>query len=127
MVRAFDRRKDFPNPLAQKPPELTASQLTTLIHKDDNGRTPLSWAAGKGHEAIAKLLLETGKVDVDSKSEDGWTPLSWAAESGYEAIAKLLQSSCQRNSPQTSTPPNHLLFHLLHILLSGLLEHSFTT
>lgn len=28
--------------------------------KDNNGRTPLSWAVKKGHEAIVKLLLEKG-------------------------------------------------------------------
>jgi ankyrin repeat protein len=28
--------------------------------KDSYGRTPLLWAAGNGHEAIAKLLVEKG-------------------------------------------------------------------
>ena len=37
-----------------------------------------------------KLLLETGKVDVDSKDSDSRTPLSWAAEFGQEAVVKLL-------------------------------------
>ena len=43
-----------------------------------------------GHEAVAKLLLETGKVDVDSKDSDGRTPLWWAAHGGHEAVARLL-------------------------------------
>jgi ankyrin repeat protein len=43
-----------------------------------------------GHEAIIKLLLETGKVDADSKDSDGQTPLSRAAEHGHKAVVKLL-------------------------------------
>jgi ankyrin repeat protein len=39
---------------------------------------------------VAKLLLDTGKVDVDAKDEDGSTPLSWAAGLGHEAVVKLL-------------------------------------
>jgi ankyrin repeat protein len=58
--------------------------------RDFGGRTPLSWAAGEGNEALSKLLLETGKVKADSRDYYGRTPLSWAAGNGYEAIAKLL-------------------------------------
>jgi len=38
-----------------------------------------------------RLLLDTGKVDADSKDfSDGQTPLSRAAWNGHEAVVKLL-------------------------------------
>ncbi|KAI9778778.1 MAG: hypothetical protein M1839_007868 [Geoglossum umbratile] len=52
--------------------------------------TPLHWAAENGHEAAAKVLLDTGKVDLDSKAGNGQTPLSLAAYMGHEAVVKLL-------------------------------------
>jgi ankyrin repeat protein len=53
-------------------------------------RTPLTWAAIRGHEAIVRLLLETGDVDTNAKASNGWTPLMWAAARGHEAIVRLL-------------------------------------
>jgi ankyrin repeat protein len=62
-------------------------------HWDDadfSGRTPLSWAAGEGHEVVSKLLLETGRVDIDSRDTLGRTPFSWACGDGRETTVKLL-------------------------------------
>ncbi|KAH6883905.1 ankyrin repeat-containing domain protein [Thelonectria olida] len=53
-------------------------------------QTPLSLAAENGHEAIVKLLLDTGNADVNAKDADGLTPLSLVARNGHEAIVKLL-------------------------------------
>jgi hypothetical protein len=61
----------------------------SLDLKDNDGRTPLSWAAEKEHEAVVKLLLEKG-AGLETKDEYGQTPLSWAAEHGHEAVVKLL-------------------------------------
>ncbi|KAI9868593.1 MAG: Ankyrin repeat and death domain-containing protein 1A [Trichoglossum hirsutum] len=55
-----------------------------------DGRTPLSWAAGEGHEAAVKLLLGSGTADVNSRSNSDRTPLSWAALNGHAAIVQLL-------------------------------------
>ncbi|KFZ23699.1 hypothetical protein V502_01827 [Pseudogymnoascus sp. VKM F-4520 (FW-2644)] len=56
--------------------------------KDDDGRTPLSWAAGNGHEDVVKLLL-VNNAEVNLKDTlYGQTPLSWA--SGHGTVVKLL-------------------------------------
>jgi ankyrin repeat protein len=57
---------------------------------DDSGQTSLSWAAGNGHEGVAKLLLDKN-ADIESKVNIySQTPLSWAAKNGHEAVVKLL-------------------------------------
>ena len=55
------------------------------------GRTPLLWAADKGHERIVELLLE--RKDINPHTADskyGRTPLVWAAAGGHSGIVKLL-------------------------------------
>ena len=61
--------------------------------KDEINRTPLSWAAEYGHEAVVRLLLERDGVDINSRDnlyEHNKTPLIWAAENGHEAVVRLL-------------------------------------
>jgi ankyrin repeat protein len=48
-------------------------------------------AAENGYQAAVKLLLETGKADVEARDKFGQTPLSCAAENGYKAVVKRLQ------------------------------------
>ena len=55
------------------------------------GRTPLSFAAGDGHEGVVKLLLGRKDVNPDiPDTEYGRTPLSWAAGNGHNGVVKLL-------------------------------------
>ena len=44
----------------------------------------------KGYDAIVKLLLETGNVNINWKSKTGWTPLSYAIERGHKDVVELL-------------------------------------
>ncbi|PVH90597.1 ankyrin, partial [Periconia macrospinosa] len=46
--------------------------------------------AQHGHVKVAQLLLDTGKVDIDSNDLDGRMPLSWAAENGHVEVVHLL-------------------------------------
>jgi ankyrin repeat protein len=55
-----------------------------------SGRTTLWWAAQNGNKAVVKMLLDTGKVDVNAKDQSGDTLLSWAAQNGCEAVVKIL-------------------------------------
>jgi hypothetical protein len=69
------------------------SALLERLHgvdpEDKGGRTPLSWAAGNGHEVAVKLLLDRG-ANIESKDNDRQTPLLRVADNGNKAVAKLL-------------------------------------
>lgn len=57
--------------------------------RDQNGWTPLHWAAFKGRIKSVKLLLEHGAL-VDTVDDAGYTPLHCAAEAGHLQVALLL-------------------------------------
>jgi ankyrin repeat domain-containing protein 50 len=52
--------------------------------------TLLLSAAKKGDESVIRLLLETGKVNLDLEDENRRTLLSWAVEKGHEAVVRVL-------------------------------------
>ncbi|KAN0069115.1 hypothetical protein V8E54_012744, partial [Elaphomyces granulatus] len=64
-------------------------KLQDVNRRDKDGRTPLSYAASNGHEAVVKLLLDNN-ADIESKDHDSRTPLLYAAWNGHEAVVKLL-------------------------------------
>jgi len=65
----------------------TSETVEVLANK---GKTPLEWAARKGHTEVIKVLLNN-KADVNvSRPTDGVTPLYIAAQNGHTEVVKLL-------------------------------------
>jgi ankyrin repeat protein len=56
-----------------------ANRRVDIDSKDQFGCTPLIQAASGAHEAVVRLLLSTGRVDVDLNDFGGSMPLSKAA------------------------------------------------
>jgi hypothetical protein len=71
---------------------LQKAQGDGLDSTDEDGMTPLLWAAETGQDAVVQLLLDADSVEIDLKDACGWSPLHRAARNGHEAVVKLLQS-----------------------------------
>jgi ankyrin repeat protein len=72
--------------------------------KDESGQTPLLLAAIYGHNTVVKLLLATGKVNLEAEdTKYGRTPLSWAAVSGHTAVLKLLLTTDEVDADSKSS------------------------
>ena len=59
--------------------------------KDADNRTPLSWAAERGHIVVVRELLVREDVDINNKSEcHHYTPLHFAAKHGHKMVVEQL-------------------------------------
>ena len=71
---------------------------------DCMGSTALTWAAGKGHQEVVKMLLERGDVNPDQPDTGyGQTPLSCAALGGHEGVVKMLLEREEVNPDKPDT------------------------
>ena len=76
--------------------ELLAQLITAgadVNAADNDGWTPLHWAAYKGHVECVRLLLAAPGIDVnkaDKNKKYGWTPLIWAVVKGHVECVRLL-------------------------------------
>jgi ankyrin repeat protein len=61
-----------------------------VFSKDNDGRTPLHWAAAGARKDVVELLL-VNQAEVNAKNKEGWTPLHWAALQGQKDMAELLR------------------------------------
>ncbi|EXU97692.1 ankyrin repeat protein [Metarhizium robertsii] len=80
--------------LATRPWLLKAAKIDA---RDRHGRTPLSYAAWNGHQAIVQQLASKG-ARADSKDDIGGTPISYAICTGQQDIANQLMKGAQVDS-----------------------------
>jgi ankyrin repeat protein len=71
---------------------------------DNDGRTPLAWAAEKGREETVKILLENG-ANVNSTDNYGQTPLSWA-ENRRPYCSTKIPTAVVKNLLEYGADPN---------------------
>ncbi|KAF4965715.1 hypothetical protein FSARC_6498 [Fusarium sarcochroum] len=69
-----------------------------------SGRTLLSRAVQRGHQAVVKVLLARDNILADLKDKNGQTPLSLAARRGHDAVVRLL---ADRNDVITDSKDRH--------------------
>ncbi|UKZ79072.1 hypothetical protein TrVFT333_006823 [Trichoderma virens FT-333] len=88
----------------------------SLDLEDSYNRTPLSWAAENGHEAVVWLLLKKG-ANPNATDHSGLTPRSWATQGGHEALVRLFNTDI--NIESTNTEGQTLLQSAVRSLSNG--------
>lgn len=66
--------------------QLVANKILDMNAADENGTTPLHWAAIHGLTTLCYALINYGGVDIDLKDTTGSTPLACAARYGHSQI-----------------------------------------
>ena len=57
--------------------------------EDNEGCTPLTWAAREGHAAVARALLQAG-AGLTHCDNEGRAALHWAASGGHAAAVHVI-------------------------------------
>ena len=70
---------------------------------DGYGRTPLSWAAWRGHQEIVKMLLERDEVRTAAPYNERQSPLSLAVDGGHVGVVRILLGQSNVNSSVVSS------------------------
>lgn len=69
--------------------KLLAESGANLNVRDEEGYTPLTWAAQHGNTRVAAYLIEHG-ANLNPLDRGGYTPLMWAAQEGHFSMVALL-------------------------------------
>ena len=98
-------------------------EVKDIDAKDNDGDTPLCWAAEGGDIEGAKLLL-THKANINIQNKKGETPLHWAIKKDHIGVAKLLLTHKKADvniQDKEGKTPLHLAIQKGHIEVAKLL------
>lgn len=79
-----------------------------------NGNTALHFAARRGNDQVADLLVHQAKADVNARDSSNMTPLHLACVSGNVAISKMLiqrGADIKAKSTELMTPLHTAVYH----------------
>ena len=71
--------------------------------RDEQGWTPLCWAAGRGDAGLVSALVEAG-ADVFAAGRDQRTPYMIALAAGHAEVARALREAERRAQPERVGP-----------------------
>jgi len=77
------------NPKYKDVVELLLAHGADVNARDNDGKTPLIFAALSGNKDVVELLLAHG-ADANARDSEDWTPLLWAASDGYTDVVEFL-------------------------------------
>ena len=76
----------------------------TISRLNEEGMTPLHYAAYNGHFRVCKLIIEnTSDNNPSCIKSDGITPLHWAAFSGHVKICHLIMENLSDKNPANTS------------------------
>lgn len=102
--------------------EYTDLEYSKLNEEDENGNTPLIFAASQGREDLASALIDQGAY-VNHQNNNGETALYWTASEGNVVIAEyLIENGANLNiSTLDGTSPAHIAAANGHVAMLALL------